>query len=266
MQFLEGAMSTYRASNAEDRLHEIHSRVNQSGRISVDELTQQLGLPKETITADLQTLAERRKIVLTYNGAASLTVGMYDLSLALRAQRQSEEKEQIGLFCAGLIENNDTIFLDSSSTAIAIAPYLKNLANLTVISNCLRSIHQLPNKPKWRILMPGGLYQRETDSLVGLKDLEDLTKAQIDKGFFGAHGVSVTQGITDVSEEEARVKQLFVGLSRQVIVAIDSTKWNQIGRYPFAQLEQVSLIVTDLDAPKEVLDPVRAKGVEIQQV
>lgn len=254
------------AANTEDRLHEIQWRVNQSGRISIDELTQQLGLSKEIIFEDLQTLAQRGQIVLTHNGAASLTVGMYDLSLALRSQRQSEEKEQIGQYCAGVIEDNDTIFLDSSSTAIAIAPHLKHRANLTVISNCLRTIHQLPNKPNWRILMPGGLYQWETDSLVRLKDIEALMDTKIDKGFFGAHGVSVTQGVTDVSQEEAEVKELIVGLSRQVIVAIDSTKWNQIGRYPFARVDQVSLIVTDFEAPQEALDQVRLSGVEIKQI
>jgi DeoR/GlpR family transcriptional regulator of sugar metabolism len=80
------------------RQQEIHWCVNRAGRISVEELSQQLNIPIELLNSDLKTLAERRKIVLTYNGAASLTVGMDDIYLALRAQRQSEEKGYIGEF------------------------------------------------------------------------------------------------------------------------------------------------------------------------
>ncbi len=251
---------------AEERQEEIRRFVNRAGRISVDELSQQLNIPVDIINSDLKALTEKRKIVLTYNGAASLTVGMHDVSVALRTQRQSEEKAQIGEFCTGMIQNDDTIFLDSSTTALAIASHLENRSNLTIISNCLRLIQQLPHKSDWNVLVPAGIYQWETDSLVRLVDIQSYGKLPIKKGFFGAHGISLSEGLTDVSEEESKVKQLLVGLCRQVIVAIDSTKWDRVGRYPFAQLDHVNLIVTDFEAPVDSIEKVRAKGIEVKQV
>ena len=253
-------------SNSEERQQEIHRLVNRFGRISVDELSQQMDIPREIINSDLQSLAERRQIVLTFNGGASLTVGLNDLSLALRAQKQSEVKEQIAGFCAGIIQDGETIFLDSSSTALAIALYLKSRWCLTLISNCLGLVQHLPHKPDWQILMPGGAYQWETDSLIGLKSSELLQALQIDKGFFGAYGIDLTAGLTDISEEQAKFKELLVDQCHQVIVAVDSTKWNQVGRYRFARLNQTSLIVTDSLAPSEAVDQVRVQGIQVTVV
>ena len=256
-------MVANRTSNDLEPLQEIRRCVNQFGRISVDELSQKLSLSQEVINSGLQTLAERRQIVLTYNGGASLTVGLNDLSLALRTQRQSEEKGQIAEYCTGMIQNGDTVFLDSSSTALAIASHLKDRSQLTVISNCLGVVQQLPRKPDWQIIVPGGAYQWETDSLVGLKGVELIQAMQVERGFFGAHGISLTEGATDVSQEQAQLKRLLSGLCRQVIVAVDATKWNQVGRYPFAKLDQITLIVTDSEAQVESIEQVRARGIEV---
>jgi DeoR/GlpR family transcriptional regulator of sugar metabolism len=250
-------------SNVEERQQEIHKLVKQYGRISVDEISQQIGIPREIANSDLQALAERRRIVLTYNGAASLTVGLNDLSLALRTQQQSEEKEQIAMFCVGMIQDGDAIFLDGSSTALSVASHLKNHRRLTLVSNCLGLVQQLPHRPDWQILMPGGAYHWETDSLDGSKSSELLQGLQVDKGFFGAYGINLTAGLTDISAEQAMFKALVVNQCRQMIVMVDSTKWNQVGRYPFARLEQASLIVTDSLAPGEAIEQVRAQGIQV---
>ena len=104
----------------EERRQEILRQVSQNGRASVVELSQQFGVSEVTIRSDLQALADRNLIVRTHGGAVPAARSLYDLSLALRRQRQVREKGRIGQAGADLVTDGDAIFLDSSSTALSV--------------------------------------------------------------------------------------------------------------------------------------------------
>jgi DeoR/GlpR family transcriptional regulator of sugar metabolism len=258
-------MSSNSTRNSETNLQEILRQINHYGKITSNDLSDQLNIPIEILNSNLLTLAEMGSIFLTHNGAASRVVGLYELSLNLRSERQDQEKSQIGETCASMIEDNETVFMDSSSTSIAIASRLKNRRNITIITNCLRLAQNLQYSPGMNTYVIGGSYVRETDSLTGIEGL-NLIKNKINKGFFGAYGISISEGLTDVSAAEAELKSAVVGICQKVVVAVDSTKWNRIARYAFAHLNQVSRIVTDTNAPAETIEQVRAMGIEVRLV
>ena len=196
----------------EERRQEILDRINQAGRASVADLSQQFGVSEVTIRADLQALSERNLVVRTHGGAISSIRGPYELSLATRRQQQVVEKGRIGAAAAAMVADGDAIFLDSSSTVLAIAQNLKNC----------RDLHR---HHQWSDNRPGAhrrarragrpdrrMLRRETVSLVGGNDLEGLRRFNIRKGFFGAHGISAAEGLTDVSLAEAEVKRPVVAM------------------------------------------------------
>lgn len=255
-------MLTSRDLYLEERRQEILRRVDQTGRVSVGELSQQLGVSEVTIRADLQALAERNLIVRTHGGAIP-TGGMYDLALALRRQRQVQEKSRIGQAGAALVLDGDAIFLDSSSTALAIVQHLKDHRYLTIITNSLAIAQEMQDTPSIRVVMAGGTLQRETASLIGLDGLEMLRKFNIQKGFFGAHGLNLPEGLTDVSADEAEVKRALVEMCRQTIAVLDATKWGRVGLASFARPEQINTVITDADAPADLVESVRAMGIDV---
>jgi len=105
--------------------------------------------------------------------------------------------------------------------------------------------------------------RRETASLIGPDGLEMLHKFNIQKGFFGAHGLSVPEGLTDVSAAEAEVKRPLVAMCRQIVAVLDSTKWGRVGLASFATLGQIDTVITDTLAPTEHIQEVRAAGVDV---
>ncbi len=247
----------------EQRRQQIVRQVNQAGRASVAELSQQFGVSEVTIRADLQALAEGSLLVRTHGGAIPPARGPYELSLATRRQQQVEEKGRIGAVGAAMILNGDAVFLDSSSTTLAIAQSLKGHRLLTVVTNSLTIAQELLDAPGVTVVLLGGTLRRDTASLVGGEGLESLRKFNIQKGFFGAHGITVAEGLTDVSVEEAELKRPLVTLCRQVIAPLDATKWGRVGIVSFAALSQVHKIITDAHAPAELVAGVRARGVEV---
>lgn len=244
----------------EERRQEILEIVKQEGRVSVAGLSRQFGVSEVTIRADLQSLAEQGLVVRTHGGAVPAGAGLYELSLALRRQQQVVEKNLIGEAGAAMVDNGDAVILDSSSTALAIAQRLKNHRDLTIVTNSLAVAQEMLDAQGVTVIMPGGTLQRDTASLIGPGELEWLRKFNIRKGFFGAHGLSLPEGLTDVSAEEAEFKKPLVEMCRQVIAVLDATKWGRVGFASFAAPEQVHLVITDAHAPAGMVAQVRSLG------
>jgi DeoR/GlpR family transcriptional regulator of sugar metabolism len=231
--------------------------------VSVSELSQLFGVSEVTIRADLQALADDNLLVRTHGGAVPAGRGLPDISLSMRRQQQVTEKSRIGEAGATLVADGDAIFLDTSSTALAIAQRLKEHRHLTIISNSLAIAQELLDAPGITVVMPGGTLRRETASLIGPEGIDLLRKFNIQKGFFGAHGLSVPEGLTDVSAAEAEVKRPLVAMCRQVVAVLDATKWGRVGLASFARLDEIDTVITDSHAPQERIAEIRAHGIDV---
>ncbi|MDX1521704.1 MAG: DeoR/GlpR family DNA-binding transcription regulator [Anaerolineae bacterium] len=256
-------MTTPKDLFLEERRQEILSRIKGAGRASVADLSQQLGVSEVTIRTDLQALAEQKLVIRTHGGAIPAGSGRYDLALARRRQHQVQEKSRIGEACAAMVSNGDAIFIDSSSTALAMTPHLIGHRYLTVVTNSLSVAQALREAEGVRVVITGGTLRRETDSLLGVAGLEAVRQFNLQKGFFGAHGLNLPEGLTDVSAEEAEVKRVMVELCRQTIGVLDATKWGQVGVASFARPDDIDIIITDRTAPTELVERVSGAGVEV---
>lgn len=249
----------------EVRRQELLKRINQDGEATVEELSRDFAVSEVTIRGDLQALAGQNLVIRTHGGA--LAAGrLPELSLRIRQQRQAPEKERIGAYAAGLIHTGDAIFLDTSSTALAIARHLRGQREITVITNSLAVAEELAENPGVNTVMPGGTLQRDTLSLIGTEGLTILNRYNIRMGFFGAHGISDPEGLTDVSASEAEVKQQVVAQCRQVIAILDATKWGRVGAASFAPLGKIHSIITDQPGPDALAAAIQSYGIHIQIV
>jgi len=249
----------------EERRIEILKLINRDGRVAVTDLSQQFCVSEVTIRADLQVLSDQSLIVRTHGGAVPFNRAP-ELSLTLRRQQQIPEKDRIGAAGAALVNNGDAIFLDTSSTALALAQHLKQQRDITVITNSLAISQFFLDVPGLTVVMPGGIMQRDMVSLIGTEGLSFLSRFNIQKGFFGAHGINIPVGLTDVSSSEAEVKRHILTMCREVIGILDGTKWGRVGLASFARLEDLHSIITDTQAPADQVEQVRALGIQVMLV
>jgi DeoR/GlpR family transcriptional regulator of sugar metabolism len=249
----------------EVRRQELLKLINQDGQATVSDLSTLFGVSEVTIRMDLNVLAERNLIIRTHGGAVPAN-RVPELSLRLRQKQHVLEKDRIGAAAAQRISNGESIFLDTSSTALAISRYLKRHRELTVITNSLAVAQTLVDAPWVNIVMPGGTVQQDTLSLTGLEGLEVLKRYNIQKGFFGAHGISDPEGLTDVSASEAEVKQKMVQRCREVYAVLDATKWGRIGLASFAHLQDLDAIITDCQPPTGLCKRAGELGIEVISV
>jgi len=245
-----------------ERRQAIVTALEEAGQLSVAELSERFDVSDVTIRADLQALSEQG-LVLRVRGGAMATTALPELSYDVRQQLRAAQKARIGQMAATFVRNGDTIVIDASTTAQAIVPFLPQQAELTVVTNSLKVAIALLSFPQVNVLMPGISLRRESISLVGSIEDTAIANIHIRIGFFGARAFTLEEGMTDVNLDEVRTKRDLVLRCRQVVGVIDARKWGQVATATFASLDEIDTVITDSDAPPDMVQEARARGVEV---
>lgn len=247
----------------QERQGEIIGLLEKDGRVSVGALSDRFSLSKATIRADLDTLVQQGVIVRTHGGAIASDHSDIEMSFDVRRRMRSTEKRRIGAAAASMIRDGEAIALDASTTALAVADQIVGRHELTVITNGILTALALINTPGITVLMPGGFLRSDSASLAGVECQDLVRKYFFQKGFFGAKGFTLQEGLTDVNRDEVAVKRDLVRNAKKVIAVVDSSKWGQVGFASFASVDQIDAVITDEGAPAEMVAALEAAGVDV---
>lgn len=246
-----------------ERRQEIIEAVGEAGKLSVTQLSKRFDVSEVTIRQDLQELHDQGFLLRTRGGAVSSNK-MPEMSFDMRQQQHAALKAAIGREAAALVGHGDTVFVDASTTTHAMIPHLKKLPELTVVTNSLRVALAFLDAPQIQVSLPGGHLRRESISLVGLTSDSPMPSINIQTGFFGARGLTLEEGLTDVNLNEVNLKRRMIESCRQVVALLDSLKWGKVAAYTFADLQQINTVVSDSNVPKDLLKALRKNGVEVK--
>ena len=133
----------------------------------------------------------------------------------------------------------------------------------SVVTNGIRVAMEFAGRSGITVLMPGGTLRWEAFSLVGAWGEDILRRIHIQKAFVGAKGLTLEEGLTDVNPEEVRLKSAIVEAAKEVIAIVDHTKWGRVAFATFCPLDRVRLVITDNQAPPDMVEAVRERGVEV---
>jgi DeoR/GlpR family transcriptional regulator of sugar metabolism len=252
---------------AEERLDQIVALLREQGRVSVGELSERFDVSPVTIRNDLATLAQQSRLVRTHGGAVlKPNPALEPPAFALRRTQQVAEKERIGRAAASLVRDGDAIALDASTTAWQVARHLKDRQELTVVTNGLFVALEFLDSPGVTVVMPGGTLWAGSASLVGDLGGCILDGYHVQRGFFGARGLTVEEGLTDTNQYEVELKQRMMERSKEVIAIIDSSKWEQLTFVPLAPVSHLDCVIADEAAPRAMVAALRRAGVEVMLV
>ncbi|MCL6429903.1 MAG: DeoR/GlpR family DNA-binding transcription regulator [Anaerolineae bacterium] len=246
----------------EERLARIAALVAEYHAVSVAELSERFDVSPVTIRADLDELERRGLVMRTHGGAVRVERNGREFSFYTRERAQVDEKRRIGAAAAEMIADGDAIALDASTTALEIARHIRNRRELTVITSSLMVALHLIDSPGITVVMPGGVLDLNTISLVGGLGTETLARCNAGKGFFGVRGLTL-DGLTDVSSYEVELKRALIGSSREVNVVADSSKWGRVALVSLVPWSTVHRVITDRAAPADMVAALRERGIEV---
>jgi DeoR family transcriptional regulator of aga operon len=250
----------------EERRRRIRELLREEGRVRVEALAARFGISQVTIRADLSILESAGALTRTHGGALSLPEA--DQSLDVKQLQHRAEKQRIAAAAAGLIRDGETIILDSGTTTAEIARLIRtlDLNSINVITNALNIAALLIDVPSVRLIVPGGILRRESNSLSGPMAESTLATLRADRLYLGADGVDPQIGVMTPHLAEAELNAKMIGISQQVVVVADASKFARRNISLIARVEQLHMLITDRAAPQDAIDQLRQCGVEVRLV
>jgi DeoR/GlpR family transcriptional regulator of sugar metabolism len=251
---------------ARERRDLIARVVQEHGRARVVDLSERMHVSAVTIRKDLEALAAEGRIMRAHGGALAITDGGAEGAFEVRERYQRAEKDRIGAAAAASVIDGESIALDASTTALAIARHLRargGWAHLTVITNGLRIASELAGVPGITVAMPGGFVRWEAMSVVGPLGEGLFSRVNIQRAFLGAAGFTIESGLSDATQEEADIKRLMTAHARQVIGVIDHTKWERAAFATFCPTDELTTIISDALPVPATVDALRRRSVEL---
>jgi DeoR/GlpR family transcriptional regulator of sugar metabolism len=250
---------------ASERAEAILSELGERRRVSVRELAAKLGVSTVTVRKDLVSLEERR-LLARVHGAAVIPAHTDEGPFGARVQANAPVKRAIGRAAAKLVQDGDSIAIDSSTTAYQMALNLLDRKDLLVVTTSLRVAMLFMERSTADIVIPGGMVRRASAAVVGGPADFLAGRGRVPKGFFGLTGLSPEHGLLELVLEETEAKRALVGICEQVIALCAADKFGGLGLHSFVPAARVTAIYTDLDSGAEALAPWHAQGTAIHTV
>ena len=223
----------------------IKETIQEQKSVAVSDLARRFDVTEETIRRDLKVLESQGVLTRTYGGAFIQGGAINEVDVTLRETSYVDAKRQIAAQCLQLIRNGDSIFLDSSTTALEIARAIRDM-RLTVLTNSLLIADVLSHSESIRLQVIGGVLQPQSMSFLGEAALAALAPYYVDSAFVSCRSVSLDRGITDSNEQSAAFRR-----AGRVYLVADHTKFGQTSFVQICGFDALAGIVTDqpLSAP-----------------
>ena len=233
----------------EQRYQKIMDIVDRKKTVTVLELVKALKISESTVRRDLVSLDKLGKLIRVHGGATALDLqyDTFDEDIQQRGSFNMEQKHTIGRYAAKLILPGDFVYLDSGTTVETMATYITE-KNASYVTNSVRQAKAL-SKHNIPVTIIGGTFKAITEAIIGSEAVEALQKFHFTKGFFGVNGISEVAHFSTPESSEASVKRSALLHCKESYILADSSKFDKISAVTFGQLENSTIITTDL-APK----------------
>ena len=206
--------------------------LHQDKKVYIADLSKRLGTSLVTIRTDLDALAIEGQLVRMAGGAILPADGN---GQSHRSIAGYEQKLEIAQKVATLVQDGDTLFINSGTTTLIVAQALKNKKNLSVVTNSLSVATTLGEIPSFRVILLGGAINTQYSFTYGADTQEHLNRFGADWAVLSVDGVSADGEISTCHAEEAIIDRIMIARAKKVLIVADSTK---IGRTGFSYVSR----------------------------
>ena len=215
-----------------NRGNKILELLTKDNKIEVSHLAEELGVSQVTMRKDLDTL-ESKGVIKREHGFA-LLCSTDDING--RIAYHYEEKRKIAQKAAGLVSNGDTLLADTLTTT---------KKDLTIITNSAFIAEYIRGKSNFQINLLGGIYQQDSQVMVGPMILQCVENFFVDRFFIGTDGYSTKMGFTNQDQMRAQAVRDMARQAEEVIVLTESEKFSKRGIVPLNLKDQIKAVITD---------------------
>jgi DeoR/GlpR family transcriptional regulator of sugar metabolism len=248
------------------RRKRIKDMLEHGGIVRVSHLSEMFGVSVVTVRADLSALEREGCLERTQGGAVQAKKSIYNSVFLNRKHENSEIKRLIAAKAASMVEDGETLLINSGTTTYLTAIELKQRKNLNIVTNSIHIAMELDAHPTFRVILLGGEINSQYAFTHGNDALEQLSRYKADKAILSIDGISSSANLSTYHAEEAIVDRVMCERSWQTLIVADSGK---LGRDSFSfvtRMQGAFCVVTDRRAGQDVLGALERGGVAVESV
>ena len=249
----------------EERQQCILDMLVRDGKVRVKELSDKFKVTEDCIRKDLGALEKQGKLKRTYGGAVVLRENMHAMELSQHKNIDIEAKRKIAQEAVRLIHDKTMVFLDISTSNLAIAELLvRDQREITVVTNSIDILVVLAHNPRIRLVFAGGVINKSRDGFWGGMTLDFISRLKPDIAFVGAVGVDVKENsVSTYDIEDGINKAAIIRSSKHAYVVAEARKLSTDGNYNYATLDTLSGIITDTLPAEDICKAAADYGIQI---
>lgn len=232
---------------------------------SVESLSERLSVSPLTVRRDLDVLQEMGQVERMHGGARMVAAAMdkSEISFLTRQEIQIVEKRAIARRAAQLLQRDDVIVVDASTSGTCFVEAIPEDLSLTLITYSAYLPVQMAGRTNLEIISTGGILYRKSLCYLGDDAEQTLSRFHGRRAFLGVKGIALQAGCTDALLPEVHLKSLLVRHVDELVILADHTKLGNVGLSAFASLSQVSTLVTDEGADPLLVEGLRDQGINV---
>jgi len=235
--------------------------LGQDGELSVTELATRFDVSGVTIRQDLDFLQTQGLLRRVHGGAVLNS----EEDILRRMGINYETKLAIAQKAASYVDSGDTIFIEAGSTNAILARELGRGTGIRIVTNNV-FIARILKDSELDVILLGGVYQHDSECLVGQLAKLGLETLNFTKVFIGVDGFTEEYGFTCADMMRAEVAGVAIAKSPEVFVLTDSPKFGRIALVQMCEARQVTRVITDSDIPAEYRRVLESAGAIIDTV
>jgi DeoR/GlpR family transcriptional regulator of sugar metabolism len=244
----------------------ILERVQREGGASLADLASEHAVSPVTVHRDLELLSGAGLLERVRGGARPLpdTRPPIEAGWNPRVRETAREKDAIALKARALVEDGSTVFVDASTTGLALARALelRPPSELTLVTNSPAIALGL-TADSIHVIMPPGELDQHMRVLSGRWTVDFLAELNIAVAFISAAGVTLDQGLTTSRAALADTLNAAAESAQKKVGLLDSTKFNRASLLTVRSAQSLDLIVTDDGLDPETVREFREAGVNL---
>ena len=248
-----------------NRRERIVSLLREQGSVQIPMLAERFRVSTQTLRKDLNFLDDKGICTRSSGGAILRRAHPSPTEEAIDVKRTlfADEKVRIGRSAASLIKNNESVLLDSGTTALQVARHIEPEASLVVVTNDVGIMNELVTRENVQLVFLGGTLRRKNLSFYGTQTERALQDLHVDKLILAADGFDIEKGLTTHFEPEALLNRMMCRAASEIIVIADSSKFGRICLHKVLEPQGISKLVTDTGIPESAREALTRIGVEV---
>ena len=242
-----------------DRQNKILKLLGKNDQTSVIDLSEELKVSSITIRQDLNFLEGEGLLKRVHGGAVLKDADDLENRLGVNY----EKKLRIARKVASFVNEGETILIESGSVNVLLARELLKIKKVTIITTNVYIARQFRKNEQANIIILGGVYQHDSETMVGKITKTCIDQINIDKAFIGIDGYTTEAGFTSRDLFRAEISSYIIQKAKDIFIVSDSSKFGKTELTNICYPSLIQHIATNNDLTIQFQNEFKKAGIDL---